>query len=255
MIIEQGVQERQLRTISHNADLAVVGGGISGLCASIAAARLGSRVVLVHDRPVLGGNASSEVRLWILGATSHMGNNNRWAREGGIMEEILVENLYRNPEGNPLIFDTILLEKICLETNITLLLNTAVFEVSKRDDQTIESVTAYCSQNQTMYLVHAPLFVDASGDGIVGFLAGAAFRMGAEPASEFNEKFAPSKEYGELLGQRIRENLFNIKLLPMRSKTLQVSPAINSSIQRILDAGFGGSNTGADWILFWKQRP
>ena len=49
---------------------------------------------------------------WILGATAHMGNNNRWAREGGVIDEILVENTYRNPEGNPLIFDTILLEKV-----------------------------------------------------------------------------------------------------------------------------------------------
>jgi hypothetical protein len=49
--------------------------------------------VLAQDRPVLGGNASSEVCLWILGATSHMGNNNRWAREGGVVDEILVENL------------------------------------------------------------------------------------------------------------------------------------------------------------------
>jgi FAD dependent oxidoreductase len=203
MIIERGVQERQLKTVTHKTDLAVVGGGISGVCASIAAARLGLKVVLVQDRPVLGGNASSEVRLWILGATSHMGNNNRWAREGGIMEEILVENMYRNPEGNPVIFDTILLEKVILESNITLLLNTVVFEVSKPNDDTIGSIRAFCSQNQTIYLVHAPLFVDASGDGIVGFLAGAAFRMGAEPASEFNEKFAPSKEYGELLGHSI----------------------------------------------------
>ena len=70
---------------------------------------------------MLGGNASSEVRLWILGATSHMGNNNRWAREGGVMDEILVENLYRNPEGNPLILDTILLEKVRAEPKITLL--------------------------------------------------------------------------------------------------------------------------------------
>jgi hypothetical protein len=203
MIIEKGARERQFREIVHHADVAVVGGGIAGICASIAAARSGSQVVLIQDRPVLGGNSSSEIRLWILGATSHMGNNNRWAREGGIMEEILTENMYRNPEGNPVIFDIILLEKVSLEAKITLLLNTAVFEVRKRDDETIDAVNAFCSQNQTMYLVHAPVFVDASGDGVVGFLAGAVFRMGAEPASEFNEKFAPSKEYGELLGHSI----------------------------------------------------
>ena len=93
-------------------DLAVIGGGIAGTCAAITAARAGVRVTLIQDRPILGGNASSEVRLWILGATAHMGNNNRWAREGGVIDELLVENIYRNRDGNPLIFDTILLEKV-----------------------------------------------------------------------------------------------------------------------------------------------
>jgi hypothetical protein len=203
MIIENSIGKRELNTHQSQHDLVVVGGGLSGVCAALASARLGLKVALVQDRPVLGGNASSEVRLWILGATSHMGNNNRWAREGGIMDEILVENMFRNPEGNPLIFDTILLEKVKLESKISLLLNTAAFEVIKEDDQKISSIKAFCSQNQQMYHLAAPLFVDASGDGILGFLAGAAFRMGAESSDEFDEKFAPSKEYGELLGHSL----------------------------------------------------
>lgn len=203
MIVENSIGKRELTVQDSKNDLVVVGGGLSGVCAALASARLGLKVALVQDRPVLGGNASSEVRLWILGATSHMGNNNRWAREGGIVDEILVENMYRNPEGNPLIFDTILLEKVKLEPNITLLLNTAAYEVIKENDDKISSVKAFCSQNQQMYHLAAPLFVDASGDGILGFLAGAAFRMGAEAADEFDEKFAPSKEYGELLGHSL----------------------------------------------------
>jgi hypothetical protein len=202
MIIGNPTKERHLRQENISADLVVVGGGMSGTCCAITAARAGIRVVLVQDRPVLGGNASSEVRLWILGATSHMGNNNRWAREGGVIDEILVENLYRNPEGNGLILDTILLEKVITEPNITLLLNTAVFEVVKEADR-IVSVRGYCSQNQTHYVLDAPLFCDASGDGIVAFQAGAAFRMGAESKEEFGEKFAPTAEYGELLGHSI----------------------------------------------------
>src|ERR1700754_3675330 len=113
---------RDLRQESLDADLVVAGGGLSGVCCAITAARAGIHVVLVQDRPVLGGNASSEVRLWVLGATSHMGNNNRWAREGGVIDEILVENTFRNPEGNPVIFDTVLLDKVVSEKNITLLL-------------------------------------------------------------------------------------------------------------------------------------
>lgn len=196
--------DRVLLSKYLNTDFLVVGGGISGICAAIAAARTGSKVVLIQDRPVLGGNASSEVRLWILGATSHMGNNNRWAREGGIIDELLVENLYRNKEGNPLIFDTILLERIFNEPNITLLLNTAAFEVEKKDERNISSVKAFCSQNSTFYNINANIFCDASGDGILGFLAGASFRMGAETKEEFGEGFAPDvKDYGELLGHSI----------------------------------------------------
>jgi hypothetical protein len=200
---DSSVARRALLTRDLNGDLVVVGGGLAGTCCAITAARAGLKVVLIQDRPVLGGNASSEVRLWILGATSHMGNNNRWAREGGVIDEILVENLYRNPEGNPLILDTILLELVVNEPNITLLLNTAVHDLEKRDPDTLQSVRAFCSQNSTAYEVTAPLFCDASGDGIVGFLAGAAFRMGAEAQSEFGEKFAPQRSSSELLGHTI----------------------------------------------------
>lgn len=186
-----------------NADLVVVGGGMAGTCAAITAARNGIKVILIQDRPVLGGNGSSEVRLWVLGATSHMGNNNRWSREGGVIDEILVENLYRNKEGNAIIFDTILLEKVICEPNITLLLNTMVFDVHKKDESNIASLTAFCSQNSTEYIISAPLFCDASGDGIVGFKAGASFRMGSEGKNEFGEGFAPGKENSDLLGHTI----------------------------------------------------
>jgi hypothetical protein len=203
MVHNEGGAKRALKQETLHTDLVITGGGVSGVCAAITAARQGLRVVLLQDRPVLGGNASSEVRLWMLGATSHMGNNNRWAREGGVVDELMVENMYRNPEGNPLIFDTVLLDMVTRETNITLLLNTAVYEVEKKDDDTIASVIAFCSQNATEYVVTALLFCDASGDGIVGFLSGAAFRMGAESREEFDELFAPSKEYGELLGHSL----------------------------------------------------
>jgi hypothetical protein len=161
------------------------------------------RVILVQDRPVLGGNASSEVRLWVLGATSHMGNNNRWAREGGVIDEILVENMWRNPEGNPIVFDSILLEFVTLESGVMLLLNTAVYELDMTGESSIRRVKAFCSQNQVLYTLEAPFFVDASGDGILGFLSGADFRMGAEAASEFNEGLGGPEETHELLGHSL----------------------------------------------------
>jgi len=200
---EFAVDGRKKRMEVLETDLVVVGGGLSGVCAAVTAARSGLEVVLVQDRPVLGGNASSEIRLWILGATSHMGNNNRWSREGGLIDELLVENTHRNPEGNPLILDMILLEKVHQEKNINLLLNTVVYDLDKKEDDKITAVKAFCSQNGTEYYLKSTMFCDASGDGILGFLAGAAFRMGAEGREEFGELMAPSAEYGELLGHSL----------------------------------------------------
>ena len=202
MLKDLPADSRTLRHVELDCDLAVVGGGMAGVCCAVTAARAGSRVVLVQDRPVLGGNASSEVRMIVLGATSSRANNNRWAREGGLIDEILVENVYRNPDGNPVLFDAILLEKAVAEENLTLLLNTAVFDVAKEGGR-VTSVGGFCAQNSTRYAIRAPLFCDASGDGIVGFLAGAAFRMGAENSDEFDEAFAPTKNFGELLGHTL----------------------------------------------------
>ncbi|MEO7599959.1 MAG: FAD-dependent oxidoreductase [Opitutus sp.] len=203
MVTASPAAQRETPLVRIDTDLAVIGGGLAGTCCAITAARSGLRVVLVQDRPVLGGNSSSEVRLWTLGATSHLGNNNRWAREGGVIDELLVENMARNPEGNTLMWDALLLDKATSEPRLTLLLNTAVHDLTKNGADRIESVTAFCSQNSTRYEIHAPYFCDASGDGIVGFMAGAAFRMGAEAREEFGEKFAPDASYGELLGHSI----------------------------------------------------
>ncbi len=184
------------------ADLLVAGGGLAGLCAALAAARAGLTVILIQDRPVLGGNASSEVRLWANGATSHMGNNNRWAREGGIMGEILEENLWRNKEGNPVMFDLLLLDMAKSQPGLTLLLNTAVYAV-EQEQQRLTAVRAFNAINETFYDVRATQFCDATGDGVLGYLAGAEFREGAEEADELGEKMAPGDSFGHKLGHSI----------------------------------------------------
>ena len=106
-----------LTTKKLNTDLCVIGGGLAGICAAISAAREGISVVLVHERPVLGGNSSSEIRMWVCGAH---GEDNK---ETGIIEEIMLENLYRNPTKNHFLWDKILYDFINREKNITLLLN------------------------------------------------------------------------------------------------------------------------------------
>ena len=94
----------QFETVTHDVDLCVVGGGLAGLCAAVAAARHGARVALMQERPMLGGNASSEIRMWVCGAH---GKNNR---ETGLLEEIMMDNNYRNPDRNYSIWDGILYE-------------------------------------------------------------------------------------------------------------------------------------------------
>lgn len=185
-----------------HADFVVAGGGLAGLCAALAAAREGLNVILIQDRPVLGGNASSEVRLWANGATSHMGNNNRWAREGGIMGEILEENLWRNKEGNPVMFDLVLLDLARSQPGLTLLLNTAVYELEK-EGQRITQLKAFNAINETFYQISAAQFCDATGDGVLGYLAGAEFREGAEDEAELGEKMAPGDSFGHKLGHSI----------------------------------------------------
>jgi len=171
------------------ADLCIVGGGMAGLCAAIAAAREGIRVVLMHERPMLGGNASSEIRMWVCGAKGE-GN-----RETGILEEIALENLYRNPTKNFYLWDTVLLDFVRREKNITLLLNCTCMdaEVEKgkfRDGRhvRIQSVTGYQMTTQTFIRVKSKYFSDCSGDSILAPLTGAEFRMGREACSEFGEK-------------------------------------------------------------------
>lgn len=177
------LNEKILRT-----DLCVVGGGLAGVCAAISAARHGIRVVLMHERAVLGGNASSEVRMWISGAH---GRNNR---ETGIIEEISLENLYRNPTKNYFIFDSILLDFVKRESNIELLLNTTCMDAVTEEgdfahgrERRILSVKGYQMTTQTFYTVKADYFADCSGDSILAPLTGAAFRYGREAAAEFGE--------------------------------------------------------------------
>lgn len=196
--------KRTLPTREAAYDIIVVGGGLAGTCCAITAAREGIRVALVQDRPVLGGNASSEVRIWALGATSHMGNNNRWSREGGVIDEILLENQYRNKEGNPVLFDMILMDKVLAERNITLYLNTCVYDVVMEDERMISKVLAYSSLNQLLYSFSATYFADCSGDGIISYLAGASYRFGTEEKTMTKEGLAPEKLVKEsLLGDSI----------------------------------------------------
>lgn len=173
-----------MRIKTHKVDFCVVGGGLAGMCAAIAAARRGSKVALMHDRPVFGGNASSEIRMWVCGAH---GENNR---ETGIVEEIKMENRYRNKNFSYSVWDSILYEKVRFESNITMLLNCSCNDAVMEGNR-IKSVKGWQLTSETWHIVEADLFADCSGDSILAPLSGAEFRYGREASSEFNESISP----------------------------------------------------------------
>lgn len=110
-------------------DVLVAGGGPAGLPAALAAARQGAKVILCHDRPVLGGNASSEVRMHIVGADCSGKRGialQTEAREGGIIEEIRLDACVQNPQRSSSVFDVLLYDKCRRERNLKLMLNTTV---------------------------------------------------------------------------------------------------------------------------------
>lgn len=182
-----------MKQINHKVDLCIVGGGMAGICAAIAAARHGISVVLMHDRPVLGGNASSEIRMWICGAH---GENNR---ETGILEEIQLENLYRNPTPSYSIWDSVLYEKVKAEKNIKLLLNCSCIETNV-ENNIIKSIKGWQLTTETWHTVEARYFTDCSGDSILAELSGAEYRIGREAKVEFNESIEPEVKDKKTMG-------------------------------------------------------
>jgi len=178
---------------THHVDLCVVGGGLAGMSAAIAAARHGAQVALMQDRPVLGGNASSEVRMWVCGAR---GLNNR---ETGIIEEIELENRYRNPLRNLSIWDSVLYEMVRFEPNITLLLNCSCTNATM-DGNRIAAITGWQLTTETWHTVEAALFADCSGDSILAPLTGATYRVGREARAEFDEDIQPETADRKTMG-------------------------------------------------------
>ncbi len=181
----------------------VVGGGMAGVCAALAAARCGAQVVLVHDRPVLGGNSSSEVRMHICGADCSGGRSDTDARETGIIEELRLHDAVHNPHRSASMWDLLLYDTIRREQNITLLLNTFCHRVRMKSPQHIDAVIALCPLTETEYTIHARLFVDCSGDGRLGKEAHALYRTGREGRDEFGESLAPPEPDRKTLGSTV----------------------------------------------------
>ncbi len=185
-------------------DVLVVGGGPSGVPAAVAAARAGSRVILCHDRPVLGGNASSEVRMHIVGANAGR-QNDTWhqeARETGIIEEIRLANVAQNPQRSASMLDLIFLNLCREEENLSLYLNTAVHEVKVENGRIVEALARRHSTEET-FTIRAKVVIDCTGDGSVGAAAGARFMRGREAKEEHHEAKAQEVRDQKTLGSTL----------------------------------------------------
>jgi hypothetical protein len=165
-------------------DLVVVGGGIAGCAASIAAAEQGMKVALIHDRPVLGGNASSEIRVHTEGIT--------WKSE----RILSMLNTVWWPNGSP---DAVHDDKKRHDNmekyeNIDIYLNYRAYSVATADSH-ITALDARHTSDGSRIRFMAPVFIDCTGDGWIGYWAGAEYMYGREDSSQYGENLP---QYGEL---------------------------------------------------------
>jgi hypothetical protein len=192
--------EPHLARVDLACDLFVAGGGMAGVCAAIAAARQGAKVVLCQDRSRLGGNSSSEVKMHIVGADMS-GGRLGW-RESGLIEEFRLDEAVRNPQRSREMWDLLLYDKVKSEPNITLLLDTVCCGAEVQSGN-ITRAFARCDKTEHLYGITAKLFADCTGDCRLGLEAGAQMRSGREAKSEFNESLALDKADDATLGSSI----------------------------------------------------
>ena len=191
-------ERRKLKKAMY--DVVIVGGGMSGICAALAAARHGAKTALIHDRHVLGGNASSEIRMHICGASENLAKPD--LEEGGILYEIMLDNKSRNDYFNYSIWDMVLFAAVKKEPLLTVYLSTAVQDC-KVEDGEIREIDAYQLTTETHWNITGKIFVDCTGNGTLGYFAGAEFRIGSEGKDEFQEPDAPEKANNNRMGNTL----------------------------------------------------
>jgi len=185
-------------------DFVVVGGGLAGCCAAIAAARHGLKTALVQDRAVLGGNASSEIRVAPFGAAAF----HPYAHVTGIAGEVLDAERAMNHDkpfdgGANSLFDLAWYDACRREPNLTLIMNTSVRSVVMDGAAHVRAVLGVQLGTEKILEIHGKQFADCSGDGVVAYEAGAPYRIGPEAASEYGEMLAPEEASIETMGNSL----------------------------------------------------
>ena len=181
-------------------DVVVIGGGMAGICAALASARHGARTALVHDRHVLGGNASSEIRMHICGASENLAKPE--LEESGILHEIMLDNKSRNDYFNYSIWDMVLFTAVKSQPHLTVYLSTAM-EDCRMEGNEIREIDAYQLTTETHWQIRGNIFIDCTGNATLGYYAGAEYRTGSEGRAEFNEPDAPEQANNDRMGNTL----------------------------------------------------
>jgi len=190
-------------------DLVVVGGGLAGCAAAVAAARLGCRVALIQDRPVLGGNASVEIGVPPQGDKT---NEPLDPGETGIIEE------FEPRRGETGGWSGAIERVVRAEPRLDLFLNTRASGVRMKNRRTIASVEALNVRTGERFSFPASFFADCTGDGWVGYWAGADYRMGRESRDEYGESLAPATTDTHTMGNTLYAMAFRMHERPVAFK-------------------------------------
>ncbi len=181
-------------------DFIVVGGGLTGISAALAASRQGIKTALVHDRHVLGGNASSEIRMHIWGASASGKKFN--LQEGGIVHELILKNKSINDSFNFSIWDAVLFDTVKKQKNLTVYLNTTM-HAAIAEKNVIKQIECYQLTTERHLFLSADVFADCTGNGTLCAFVDADFRTGSESKDEFNEPHAPEKANNYRMGNTL----------------------------------------------------
>ena len=262
------MQRVKERYSEKNYDVIVVGGGMAGVCAAISSARHGAKTALVHARPMLGGNASSEIRIHISGADQSL-KQAQYA-DTGLVYELMLRNKAVNDHYNYTIWDGVLFEAAAKEENLDVYYNTVMYDC-EMDGSKITAI--HCAQETTemRFKLTAPLFVDSTGNGTLGYYAGAEYRQGSESKAETGEPHAPEQANNERMGNTVLMKAVDmghpVKFTPPSfAKTLtehQLRYRLHSADQKI-DASMapdpaewlrlsGTSCRGVDYGYWWLE--
>lgn len=195
------IDKNVYKTNRLRTDVCIAGGGMAGVCAAIAAARNGAKVVLIQDRSRLGGNASSEIRMHVSGASVM---NTLW-RETGILEELVLTEAVTNQQRSWEMWDMVLYDKVISEKNITLLMDTVLYDVETTGNR-ISKIRGMSSNTEQIYEVEANFYADCTGDATLAARAGASYMRGREGRDVWNESLAADKTDLKTMGNSI---LFN----------------------------------------------